>query len=79
MDELPACLPSTSAPCSEVPPFGPAATALLDRLATDFSVEEAREVKAIEATTNHDVKAIEYVLKNKFGADPELAKVGQGP
>ena len=32
------------------------------------------EVKAIERTTNHDVKAIEYVLKNRFKADPELAK-----
>lgn len=29
----------------------------------------------MEATTNHDVKAIEYVLKSKFGADPELAAV----
>jgi len=34
------------------------------------------QVKAIERTTNHDVKAIEYVLKSKFQADPELAKVG---
>ena len=34
------------------------------------------QVKDIERTTNHDVKAIEYVLKSKFQADPELAKVG---
>ncbi|PRW59008.1 adenylosuccinate lyase [Chlorella sorokiniana] len=60
---------------SEVPEFGPAANALLDRLATSFTVEEAQEVKDIERTTNHDVKAIEYVLKSKFQADPELAKV----
>ncbi len=33
-------------------------------------------MKDIERTTNHDVKAIEYVLKSKFQADPELAKVG---
>ncbi len=33
------------------------------------------QVKKVERTTNHDVKAIEYVLKNKFQADPELAKV----
>lgn len=32
-------------------------------------------MKDIERTTNHDVKAIEYVLKSKFQADPELAKV----
>ena len=35
-------------------------------------------MKDIERTTNHDVKAIEYVLKSKFQADPELAKVGAG-
>lgn len=58
-----------------MPPLGPAANALLDRLATGFTVEEAGEVKAVERTTNHDVKAIEYVLKDKFAADPELAKV----
>jgi hypothetical protein len=33
------------------------------------------QVKAVERTTNHDVKAIEYVLKSKFAADPELSKV----
>jgi hypothetical protein len=33
------------------------------------------QVKEIERTTNHDVKAIEYVLKNRFAADPELAAV----
>jgi adenylosuccinate lyase len=59
----------------EVPPFGPAATALLDRLATQFSLEDAQAVKEVERTTNHDVKAIEYVLKDRFAADPELAAV----
>ncbi len=61
-----------------MPAFGPGATALLDQLATEFSVADALEVKSIEATTNHDVKAIEYVLKNRFQADPELAKVCWG-
>jgi len=59
----------------EVPPFGPEASALLDSIATGFSVQDAEEVKRIERTTNHDVKAIEYVLKAKFGANAELAKV----
>lgn len=63
-------------PCSEVPAFGPAATALLDQLAVGFSLSDALAVKGVERTTNHDVKAIEYVLKDKFMADPELAKVG---
>lgn len=65
-------------PRSEVPAFGPGATALLDQLASEFSVADALEVKGIEATTNHDVKAIEYVLKHRFQADPELAKVRPG-
>jgi hypothetical protein len=59
----------------EVPPFGPAATSLLDSIATGFSVTDAEDVKKIERTTNHDVKAIEYVLKDRFAADPELSKV----
>ena len=60
---------------TEVPPFGPEATALLEDLATNFSVEDAAAVKKVERTTNHDVKAIEYVLKERFAANPELAKV----
>lgn len=58
----------------EVPEFGPEATALLNEIALGFSVADAEEVKKIERTTNHDVKAIEYVLKNKFSANAELAK-----
>ncbi|KAK9823279.1 hypothetical protein WJX72_001564 [[Myrmecia] bisecta] len=60
---------------AEVPPFSAEANALLDDLAEQFSVEDALEVKQFERTTNHDVKAIEYVLKRRFQANPELAKV----
>ena len=60
---------------AEVPPLGAAASALLDDLATNFSVDDAKEVKEVERTTNHDVKAVEYVLKRRFAADPELSKV----
>ena len=59
----------------EVPSFGATATALLDSIATSFSLEDAAAVKKVERTTNHDVKAIEYVLKDKFAKDPELSKV----
>ena len=59
----------------EVPAFGPTATSLLDSIATEFSLEDAEAVKKVERTTNHDVKAIEYVLKDKFLADPELSNV----
>ncbi|MBC7947009.1 MAG: adenylosuccinate lyase [Chitinophagaceae bacterium] len=45
-------------------------TKLLEKLASDFGTQEAKEIKQIENTTNHDVKAVEYFLKNeieKFG------------
>lgn len=60
---------------TEVPPFSTSANALLDQLAASFSVEDAKEVKVVERTTNHDVKAIEYVLKSRFKDHPDLAKV----
>jgi len=60
---------------TEVPPFSAEANALLDKLAAEFSVEDAMQVKAIERTTNHDVKAVEYVLKQRFEGHPELAAV----
>uniref|UniRef100_A0A383VV91 Adenylosuccinate lyase n=1 Tax=Tetradesmus obliquus TaxID=3088 RepID=A0A383VV91_TETOB len=60
---------------TEVPPFSAEANAVLDALAANFSVADAQEVKAIERTTNHDVKAVEYVLKQRFAGHPELAAV----
>ena len=41
-------------------------------IGTDFSVEDAAEVKQIEATTNHDVKAVEYFIKSRLTAFPDL-------
>ena len=45
---------------TEVPALSPDAAAFLDRIANEFGTPDAERVKAIEATTNHDVKAIEY-------------------
>jgi len=56
----------------ELQPFSAGATARLRALADDFSPGDAARVKAIEATTNHDVKAVEYLVKEKLQADPEL-------
>jgi len=58
---------------SELPPLSDEALAFLDALVANFSVDDASAVKAIEATTNHDVKAVEYWIKDKFKALPELA------
>ena len=46
--------------------------AKIDSLAAEFNADDAARVKEIEATTNHDVKAVEYLLKEKFEADDEL-------
>jgi adenylosuccinate lyase len=57
----------------EVPPFSAAAQKLLNGIVADFSEADARRVKEIEATTNHDVKAIEYFLKEKTRGNREIA------
>jgi len=46
----------------------------LTTLADGFSLQDAQRIKAIEATTNHDVKAVEYFIKEKIGDHAELAK-----
>ncbi|TXH64348.1 MAG: adenylosuccinate lyase, partial [Thermomonas sp.] len=53
----------------ELKPFSDAAAARLRALADGFSVEDAARVKAIEATTNHDVKAVEYLIKERLKDD----------
>jgi len=58
---------------TEAPPLGDAGTALLNAIAENFSLADAERVKQIEATTNHDVKAVEYFLKEKVQSHPELA------
>ncbi|MDE2155571.1 MAG: adenylosuccinate lyase [Xanthomonadaceae bacterium] len=58
----------------ELPAFAPAQIATLEAIAANFSVEDGRRIKAIEATTNHDVKAVEYFIKEKIGADASLAQ-----
>ncbi|GAA4013538.1 adenylosuccinate lyase [Actimicrobium antarcticum] len=62
---------------SEITPFSPAASALLDKLASDFSETDAARIKAIEAVTNHDVKAVEYWLKEQVKDVPELVTASE--
>ena len=57
----------------ELAPFSAAAAARLRALAEGFSVEHAARVKQIERTTNHDVKAVEYFIKEQLKDDHELA------
>jgi len=56
----------------ELPRLSEAATGFLDELLAGFDVADAERVKEIEAVTNHDVKAVEYFLKERFAGLPEL-------
>ena len=62
---------------AEVPPLSAGARNTLERIFTGFSVEDAERVKTIERTTNHDVKAVEYFLKEKITGHAELEAVSE--
>ncbi len=59
----------------EVPAFSDSTNALLDSIVKNFNEADAQAIKDIERTTNHDVKAVEYFLKNKFKGNAELEAV----
>ena len=61
----------------EVPSFDEAVLAEIDDVIAGFSLEDAAAVKAIETTTNHDVKAIEYWLKERFAGVPAVSAVSE--
>ena len=60
---------------TEVPEFSAEANKVLDSLVSEFSLEDAERIKDIERTTNHDVKAVEYFIKEKIAGVPELHAV----
>ena len=66
---------------AEVPAFSDNATEFLDRMVKDFALADAEAIKRIERTTNHDVKAVEYFIKDRFAEVreqlPELSAVGE--
>ncbi len=62
---------------SEVPPLSPHAQQILDGIVENFSEEDAQRVKNIERTTNHDVKAVEYFLKEKIQGNSELEAISE--
>jgi adenylosuccinate lyase len=61
----------------ELKPFSAEANALLDQLVANFSEAEAIAIKNIERKTNHDVKAVEYLIKDRISVLPELKAVGE--
>lgn len=72
LQKLAAC-----ADINEVPAFSAEATAYLEQIVANFNENDAIQIKKIEQTTNHDVKAVEYFLKEKMAAMPELEKVAE--
>lgn len=62
---------------AEVPAFDEAANALLDNIVADFNEQDAASIKEIERTTNHDVKAVEYFLKEKVQGNEQLHAVNE--
>ena len=61
----------------EVPALGEHANGILNSIADNFSEEDAHRVKNIERTTNHDVKAVEYFLKEKVAGNAELEAISE--
>ncbi len=62
---------------TEIAPFSAETIHELDTAIANFSEDDASQVKAIEARTNHDVKALEYWLKEKFDGNPEIKKASE--
>ena len=62
---------------NEIAPFSKEAIAELDAAIADFSEADAAQVKAIESRTNHDVKALEYWLKENFDGNSEIKKASE--
>ena len=62
---------------AEIAPFSEETIQELDAAIRNFSEADAAQVKAIEARTNHDVKALEYWLKEKFDINPEIKKASE--
>ncbi|QQN36696.1 MULTISPECIES: adenylosuccinate lyase [Rahnella] len=72
LQKLAAC-----AEIKEVPAFDADANAFLDQIVANFDVNDAQRIKDIEKTTNHDVKAVEYFLKEKVATLPALHAVSE--
>src|SRR5690625_1903947 len=61
----------------ELPRFSPKGEAFLRQLVTQFSEQDAERIKEIERITNHDVKAVEYWLKEHISKEPDLPQAAE--
>ena len=60
----------------ELAPLSPVMKDVLNRIVDDFSANDADHIKSIEATTNHDVKAVEYFIRERVGSGTDAAGIG---
>ena len=68
---------AANAAITEVPALSEQANTLLNNIVDNFSLADAQRVKDIERTTNHDVKAVEYLLKEKVAGNSELNAISE--
>ena len=61
----------------EIESFSASSISLLDNIKNNFSIDDAKQIKKIEKTTNHDMKAVEYFIREKIQSDPKLKNVSQ--
>ena len=61
----------------ELKPLSSVMKDVLNSIVDDFTTDDAERVKAIEASTNHDVKAVEYFIREKIGGDKESARLSE--
>ena len=59
-----------------LPPLSPLVKGALNRLVDGFSTDDAEKIKKIEATTNHDVKAVEYFIRERLGTGSDVGRIG---
>lgn len=59
-----------------LPPLSPLVKGALNRLIDGFSTDDAGKIKKIEATTNHDVKAVEYFIREQLGSGSDIGRIG---
>jgi len=61
----------------EIESFSTSSVSLLDSIKNNFSIDDAKQIKKIEKITNHDMKAVEYFIREKIQSDPKLKNVSQ--
>jgi adenylosuccinate lyase len=62
---------------AELAPPSPVMKDMLNNIVDNFSTEDAEQIKKIEAGTNHDVKAVEYFIRDKIGGGPDIGSFGE--